>query len=176
MPTDHYGGKCKIPVHYQKEKSYLELITCLHRIQKKMRHVLLLLVNHVPINAKSSLNGPFGAYLVGCNTPLPFLHRLPLQLININLGAGETVKSTINIVSALREPTVQWRRERLTTCLHMMKAHGLERRIKQGSLASAWKPEPESPGLCEGLAPTILFLLVSLELLSLLSRGVTWQL
>ena len=45
-----------------------------------------------------------------------------------------------------------------------MKAHGLERRIKQGSLASAWKPEPESPGLCEGLAPTILFLLVSLEL------------
>lgn len=86
-------------------KSYLELITCL-QVQKRMRHVLLLLLNHVPVNAKSSSDGPLGAHLVGCNTPLPFLHRPPIQLININLGAGETVKNTKNIVPALMEPTV----------------------------------------------------------------------
>lgn len=79
-------------------KSYLELITCLHRVQKRMRHVLLLLLNHAPVNAKSGLDGPLGAHLVGCNTPLPFLHRPPLQLININLGTGETVKNIINVV------------------------------------------------------------------------------
>lgn len=40
-------------------------------------------------------------------------------------------------------------------------AHGIERRIEQTGLASAWKPEPGCSGLCGGLAPSILFLLVS---------------
>lgn len=139
-----------------------------------MRHILLLLLNHTPANAKSSLDAPLGAHLVGCNTPLPFLHRPPLQLININLGARETVKNTINIVLHSWSLQSSGEEKRLTTCLHLMKAHGLERRIKQGSLASAGNLSQESLGLCEGLAPSILFLLVSLELLSLLSQGVTW--
>lgn len=47
------------------------------------------------------------------------------------------MKNTINIVLYSWSLQSSGEEKRLTTCLHLMKAHGLERRIKQGSLASA---------------------------------------
>ena len=75
----HYVWKYKAPAHDQKKIYYLELITCIHGVQRRIKQSFLLLLKSRICSCKVHLDGLLGAHLAGYYNPLLFPHRPSLQ-------------------------------------------------------------------------------------------------
>lgn len=156
-------------------KSYLELITCLCRVQRRMRQFLLSLLNHVSVHAKSTLDGPLGAHLV-VRTPLLSSTDLPFNYFRCWRDSEEQNKYS-SCTRGAYSLVEKRKSNHMVTCNEGSWDGSWNREENWANSSQAWhQPGNQSQGVqgcVEDLLPVSCFYL-SLGV-GLFSQGVKWQ-